>query len=745
MDACSCTEPETTGCPNCRGLQFRHRAVCDKKGKTRDSLVSHALSFGASNPLAVTTLLFQSVKGARSRSLRSSKKSKKYQRPKRFSSLRPTLRASVNWSFINKWIREYEQGHSERCRGASVTRPLGRPARVIDVIQGCVVGLGPVDDYITLSYVWGLATLAKGMPTATTSNISSLEQPGSLARQDLPRTIRDAMEVCRRIGRRYLWVDAFCIIQDDPRDARAQIALMCDIYSGSLLTIIAAWGDNADAGLPDVSSETPREPQHVARFDGLEMVEVLPLLGDVRLQSTWMSRAWTSTSNAQSHLRNEDAWVMKTAGNNSPPQELDDHRRLPSSPTAPPRPSPPWPRFRDLLVDYTRRSLSYNNDIFNACTGLYQHVYGPTSQGNRLIFGLPESDFHDALRWESYRYTARAPEDDNVIIPSWSWASRNAKIFWKSRGYTRKQFANPKSDNDASDDDVSVDDTLNGNALTGNAFNEEVLDGNGKDVVNEDGFDYEASDGDLCDPLLVPLVKFEVCLEAHNGWTTIQSSCEDDDKTAAAVEFPAPISHHLPISGRLRFRTQSALFELYGEIGFFQVEHGKQEISLDIRHCGGDAESSKINVSLDWAVRQGRPSCLRSCWHRKQRRRARPSTAREMADEMYPDGWNRCYYVVKERFFKLVLVSAVNLPRHWTVSTLERYIEGGDLKVKDEVDALVKGIPKKAYSDFMFEDLHVMLVDERKDGDAAQRIGVAGMNLRAWLESRPVMEDIVLE
>ncbi|KFA54503.1 hypothetical protein S40293_09964 [Stachybotrys chartarum IBT 40293] len=688
--------------------------------------------------------------------------SKKYQRPKRFSSLRPTLRASVNWSFINKLIRERQQSHSERCPGPSVARTLGRPARVIDVIQGCVVGLGPVDEYITLSYVWGLATLAKGMPTAMTSNISSLEQPGSLARQDLPRTIRDAMEVCRRIGCCYLWVDAFCIIQDDPRDVRAQIALMCDTYSGSLLTIIAAWGDNADAGLPGVSGETPREPQHVARFDGLEVVEVLPLLGDVRRQSTWMSRAWTHQewvlsnrrlyfTNVQVYfecaesLRNEDAWVMKTAGNDSPPQELDDHGRLPSSPTPPTRPSPPWPRFRDLLVDYTRRHLSYNNDIFNACTGLYQHVYGPASQGNRLIFGLPERDFHDALRWGSYRYTARVPESDNVIIPSWSWASRNAEIFWISRGYTRKRFANPKFDNDASDDDVSVDDTLNGDAVTGDAFNEEVPDENGKDVLNEDGFDDEASDGDLWDPPLVPLVKFEVCLEAHNGWTTIQSSCEEDDKTAAAVEFPAPISHHLPIPGRLRFRTQSALFELYGEIGFFQVKDGKQEISLDIRHRDRNAEPSRINVSLDWAVRQGRPSCLRGCWHRRQRRRARPSTAREMADEMYPDGWNHCRYVVKERFFKLVLVSAVNLPRHWTVSKLERYIEGGDPEVKDEVDALVKRVPKKAYSGFMFEDLHVMLVDKSKDGGAAQRIGVAGMNLRAWLESKPVKEDIILE
>ena len=162
------------------------------------------------------------------------------------------------------------------------------------MVQSCIVDLGPCDEYITLSYVWGVAMLANGMPTATKSTLSSLAEPGFLTNgMVLPRTIRDAMEVCWKIGCRYLWVDALCIVQDDPSDVKEQIALMGDIYSGALLTIIAAWGDNAEAGLPGVSADTTRKPQHVVRLDGLEMVEVLPLLGDARKRSTWMSRGWT--------------------------------------------------------------------------------------------------------------------------------------------------------------------------------------------------------------------------------------------------------------------------------------------------------------------------------------------------------------------------------------------------------------------------------------------------------------------
>ena len=120
-------------------------------------------------------------------------------------------------------------------------------------------------------------------------------------------------------------------------------------------------------------------------------------------------------------LRNEDAWVVKPGSNNSPPVEsdVDGNFRLLDPTLLPPlRLSPAWPRFRELLADYTGRYLSYNNDIFNACAGLHHHVYGLSRRGNRLIFGLPESNFHDALIWTPKSYTVRIPESVEVVIPS---------------------------------------------------------------------------------------------------------------------------------------------------------------------------------------------------------------------------------------------------------------------------------------------------------------------------------------
>lgn len=43
-----------------------------------------------------------------------------------------------------------------------------------------------------------------------------------------------------QLGLSYLWIDALCIIQDDSDHKRQEIAPMADIYSGAVLTILAA-------------------------------------------------------------------------------------------------------------------------------------------------------------------------------------------------------------------------------------------------------------------------------------------------------------------------------------------------------------------------------------------------------------------------------------------------------------------------------------------------------------------------
>ena len=227
-----------------------------------------------------------------SRSLRSSRTNKRYRKPKSLSSRRQKVGQAVNWNSINGWLQTCRESHSDRCQCTARPVPLNRPARVIDVQTHCVVET-PACEYLTLSYVWGQKKKSNPMRTATRSNIKFLQKPGALSRLGLPNTISDAMYACAKLGHRYLWVDSLCIVQDDEDDVKEQIACMSDIYSGAFLTIIAAWGEHSDSGLPGVVWGPPRTPQLITNFDGIELVEVLPLLDDVLRNSRWRTRAWT--------------------------------------------------------------------------------------------------------------------------------------------------------------------------------------------------------------------------------------------------------------------------------------------------------------------------------------------------------------------------------------------------------------------------------------------------------------------
>ena len=109
---------------------------------------------------------------------------------------------------------------------------------MLEVSEGTVYlrefPLRPVGaDYIALSYCWGPAGNIKTLK----GNIDS--HRSGLAVAHLPKTLQDAVRICRYFGVKYLWIDALCIVQDDTDDWTQQIPLMCDIYAGAYFVIAA--------------------------------------------------------------------------------------------------------------------------------------------------------------------------------------------------------------------------------------------------------------------------------------------------------------------------------------------------------------------------------------------------------------------------------------------------------------------------------------------------------------------------
>lgn len=97
--------------------------------------------------------------------------------------------------------------------------------------------------YVTLSHRWGISKKF-GTTKATIGDRSS----SGVRAGDFPNTYLDAATITQKLGFRYLWIDAICIVQDDEADWRLESEKMGAIYHSAAFTIAAHCSGNDDAG-----------------------------------------------------------------------------------------------------------------------------------------------------------------------------------------------------------------------------------------------------------------------------------------------------------------------------------------------------------------------------------------------------------------------------------------------------------------------------------------------------------------
>jgi hypothetical protein len=179
----------------------------------------------------------------------------------------------INFENVLPWLKYCKKDH-EICRLSK--RPL-LPTWVIDCARGEVVPAPEHCDYATLSYVWG-----------NSPDDSHVTSDGLLV--NAPATIRDALTVTLALGYRYIWIDRYCINQNDSAEKLAQIHQMGHIYRASTITLFAVAGTGPQHGLPGVG-ETSRYGQMRKIVLGREMVGLLDKPRDLIKGSVWASRA----------------------------------------------------------------------------------------------------------------------------------------------------------------------------------------------------------------------------------------------------------------------------------------------------------------------------------------------------------------------------------------------------------------------------------------------------------------------
>ncbi|KAF2646743.1 HET-domain-containing protein, partial [Massarina eburnea CBS 473.64] len=167
--------------------------------------------------------------------------------------------------------------------------------RLVDCSLMRVVSVKSHVRYAALSYVWGDAQQYSSQKQDIIYPAGAPEaEYVSLENRKLPRTIEDAIQVCRDISIRFLWVDTLCIIQDDISEKSHSLSAMDRIYKSAILTIVTASGTHADAGIPGIRPGSRNTQACEGWLDGLRLRRVNVYDSDAMIENTpWSKRGWT--------------------------------------------------------------------------------------------------------------------------------------------------------------------------------------------------------------------------------------------------------------------------------------------------------------------------------------------------------------------------------------------------------------------------------------------------------------------
>ena len=318
--------------------------------------------------------------------------------------------------------------------------------------------------YAALSYAWG----SEQRLTTTENNLSALQQGIDVS--NLSKSLQDAIVVTHRLGIRYLWIDALCIIQKSPEadseDFLIESAKMAQYYNNAYITIVAGCSNGSSAGFLD---DRPQRAAGACRLDysipptsAVAIPNVGPGLLYACLKSSQdigplTTRAWALQESELSRRAlvfgseqiafscqrrqafedgtvNALGWPGVTERSNEmhSPTMVDLRRGL-----APPHAKlSMYQRWYDLLTDYTPRKLSDPEDKLSAIAGIASYMY-PVVKSD-YMFGIWADDLLRGLLWRSAVYmwrgfdrptrSERLKRPTVARAPSWSWASLHGPI-----------------------------------------------------------------------------------------------------------------------------------------------------------------------------------------------------------------------------------------------------------------------------------------------------------------------------
>jgi hypothetical protein len=311
------------------------------------------------------------------------------------------------------------------------------------------------DSYVCLSHCWG----SQQIITTTTATLN--DRKSGIAHDALSSTFQNAIELTRRLGHKYIWIDSLCIVQDSKQDWAIESAKMASIYANSTLTIAATSSADGAGGLyrptPDfeLSGTTPHgEP--FTLFFRKAIAHSLMHDSDLDAELPLLSRAWVFQERLLSprvlHFGPQEVFfecrstaMCECDGITGyeialPTPKIHHAQAYMSSSDG----ADAYFRarcWRSLVAQYASLRLTYGSDRLPAFGGLAKHAR--QQRQCEYYAGLWEDSLVDDLCWIAGGQGRRPVR---WRAPSWSWAAvdhsiyyHDAFLFWDSGDINHEQ------------------------------------------------------------------------------------------------------------------------------------------------------------------------------------------------------------------------------------------------------------------------------------------------------------------
>ena len=288
---------------------------------------------------------------------------------------------------------------------------------------------------------------------------------------DFPATLRDAVVITRSLGVKYIWIDALCIKQDSAEDWAREAAKMRDVYSGAILTVVAANSPSTHSGIfsQRIAGKRAALEWRDSATSQASKVQLRPgseLWDHTLSASPLMSRGWTLQEGllsprtvsygAQQMIWECPCYQVDEGGRIT--QSTEDYRskgfiqnliRIQNKKIIKPQSlleklilrsskpekwwksygiADPYDKWNDIAEQFMCRSLTKDFDALPALSGLarvFQHFLK-----DEYCAGLWKNDILSTLMWNrSPRYPADfstrfdLSRPSGYLAPSWSWTS----------------------------------------------------------------------------------------------------------------------------------------------------------------------------------------------------------------------------------------------------------------------------------------------------------------------------------